>query len=306
MRPMAETRPPVPPPALAQRVGAINAADAVRRHDELGRRQRDAIVAALPAGWSFDGRRVLDFGCGAGRTLRHFLAEAATAEIWGCDIDAASVEWLQGVLCPPLHVLQNDAAPPLPFDDGSFDLIYALSVFTHITDRWSEWLLELHRVLAPDGLLLTTFLGPGMCEHVSGEPFADERIGMNVTGRGRSWDDGGPTVLHSPWWIRAHWGRLFDIVVLEPQGFSVPPGDPTPSHGYVVLRKRPVHVHTADLEAPEPGEEREVSSARHNIVQLDREIEGLRADLERIRRSPPVRLGRWLRALLRRARATAS
>jgi SAM-dependent methyltransferase len=303
---MAETRPPVPPAALAQRVGAINAADAVRLHDELGRRQRDAIVAALPSGWSFDGTRVLDFGCGAGRTLRHFLDEAAVAEIWGCDIDAASVEWLQQALGPPLHVVQNGEGPPLPFDDGSFDLIYALSVFTHITDLWSEWLVDLHRVLAPDGLLLATFLGPGMCQHVAGEAWVEERIGMNVLGRGKSWDDGGPIVLHSPWWIRAHWGRLFDIVVLEPEGFSVIPQDPTPSHGYVVLRKRTVSLGPAHLEAPEPGDEREVLALRHNLIQLEREAASLRAELHRIRDSAPLRLWRWIRSVPRRLRTSAS
>jgi hypothetical protein len=31
-------------------------------------------------------------------------------------------------------------------------------VFTHITEHWSAWLLELRRVLKPDGLLLASFL----------------------------------------------------------------------------------------------------------------------------------------------------
>jgi predicted SAM-dependent methyltransferase len=44
--------------------------------------------------------------------------------------------------------------------DGSFDLIYALSVFTHIPVQWQmAWLQELHRVLRPRGYLLCTVLG---------------------------------------------------------------------------------------------------------------------------------------------------
>jgi SAM-dependent MidA family methyltransferase len=41
------------------------------------------ILRMLPAGYEFERRRLLDFGCGAGRTLRHFLDEADSAEIWG-------------------------------------------------------------------------------------------------------------------------------------------------------------------------------------------------------------------------------
>ena len=73
----------------------------------------------LPAGWSFDGKRVLDFGCGAGRTLRHFLTEAESADFWGADIDAPSIEWMQEALCPPLQAWRCGPAPPLGLEHGS-------------------------------------------------------------------------------------------------------------------------------------------------------------------------------------------
>src|SRR5436189_225548 len=76
----------------------------------------------------------------------------------------ASMAWLQAHLSPALRVFSNAQGPPLPQPDGYFDLIWAISVFTHITDRWSEWLLELHRVLSPSGLLIATFLAPGWYE----------------------------------------------------------------------------------------------------------------------------------------------
>jgi SAM-dependent methyltransferase len=165
----------------------------------------------LPEGWTWSGKRVLDFGCGAGRALRHFVSEAGDAEFWGCDIDAQSVAWINASLNPPLRAFVNDEQPPLPRPDDSFDLIYALSVFTHLTDTWSAWLLELHRVLAPRGTLIASFLGAGMIEAVADEPWSEDRIGMNVLNAGRSWDRGGPSVLLSPWWIREHWGQAFEI-----------------------------------------------------------------------------------------------
>jgi len=141
---------PFPPLDLMSRVGSVDQADDPQRaYADLGEALRRGIVDLLPPDWSWAERRVLDFGCGAGRTLRHFLPEAAVGEFWGCDIDDASISWLREHLSPPLRVFNNAAGPPLPQPDGYFDLIWAISVFTHVTDRWSEWLAELHRALAP-------------------------------------------------------------------------------------------------------------------------------------------------------------
>ncbi len=51
----------------------------------------------------------------------------------------------------------NRVLPPLAFEDGLFDLVYAVSVFTHI-DRFQqkEWLKEFRRLLRPGGALLLT------------------------------------------------------------------------------------------------------------------------------------------------------
>ncbi len=126
-------------------------------YEMRGHAGRDQIVSMLPTGWSFEGKRVLDFGCGAGRTLRYFLDEAEIAEFWGCDIDEASIAWLSEHLSPPIHPVRTNEIPPIPRPEGYFDLVYAVSVFTHLTDSWSQWLLELHRLLRDEGLLIATY-----------------------------------------------------------------------------------------------------------------------------------------------------
>jgi len=152
---------PLPPLDLANRVGAIkDRSDPWERFLDVGAISRREIVSALPADWTFEGKRALDFGCGVGRTLRHFVGEAESGELWGCDIDGPSIAWMRERLCPPFHVVRSGVEPPLPFPDGHFDLVWAVSVFTHLADTWSAWLLELHRVLAPGGLLFATFMGP--------------------------------------------------------------------------------------------------------------------------------------------------
>jgi len=46
--------------------------------------------------------------------------------------------------------------------EGERDLVWSVSVFTHLTDHWAGWLAELHRVLAPGGLAIVSFLGGAM------------------------------------------------------------------------------------------------------------------------------------------------
>jgi SAM-dependent methyltransferase len=254
---------PYPPLELASRVFCLQGwSDPLRAYEELGAQTKTALTGLLPDGWSFEGRRVLDFGCGAGRTLRHFLSEAQTAEFWGADIDAPSIDWLGKALCPPLHAWRCSAGPPLGLQHGSFDLIWAISVFTHLTDTSLPWLLELHRLLKPDGLLIATYMGRWNSEFFAGEPWDEARVGKNVLGHFQDWDFGGPAVLMSDWWVRAHWGRAFEIVEIAPQIQNM---------GWALLRRRDVELTTEDLEKPE-DDPREYLALRHNLRQTQREL----------------------------------
>ena len=114
-------------------IGGYDVDDLVAVFDGQGRVLHDAIRDVLGPRWDFAGKRVLDFGCGAGRVLRHFVGEATRAQVHGCDIDAASIAWVAEALDPPIHGHVTGERPPLPFTDGSFDLIWTLSVFSHLT-----------------------------------------------------------------------------------------------------------------------------------------------------------------------------
>lgn len=111
---------------------------------------------------------VLDFGCGCGRVARHWRGVEGP-EVHGCDYNPALVEWCAGSLCF-LRVSRNELAPPLPHVSGSFDLIYALSVFTHLDDELQRaWLDEYRRLLAPGGLLMISLLGERFANRLEGE-----------------------------------------------------------------------------------------------------------------------------------------
>jgi SAM-dependent methyltransferase len=253
-----------------RRVGwAINAPAPADVFEERGRAQWRFIKSLLPDDWSFEGKRILDFGCGVGRILRHALVEDGDGEFWGCDIDGPSVEWLRGHLSPSAHVFQTNDWPPTQHLDGSFDLIYAFSVFTHLADSWSAWLLELRRLLAADGVLIVTVFGPGHSSFAE-EQVSEDLVGMNILYPSAAWDVGGPLILHSEWWLRAHWGRAFEIAELRRGDPSGAP--PLFGQGVVVMRKRAGAFTTTDLERPETHEPREIDALRQNVSSLRREV----------------------------------
>ena len=240
-------------------------------YEATGAAHRQMLESVLPDDWSWEGKRVLDFGCGVGRVLRQFAPETGTGEFWGCDLDRPSMDWNRANLEPPFRFFETTETAGLPQADGYFDFVYAFSVYTHFTDNWAGWLLEHHRVLAAGGYLFATYLGEGMLEPFTGEPWDESRIGMNPVMHGFSWDSGGPLAFNSPWWIRAHWGRLFEIVELVPR---LKPDEP--AHGIVLARKKPVTLSVEDLVALEPDEPREIAALQHHVEQLTRENEGLR------------------------------
>jgi SAM-dependent methyltransferase len=122
----------------------------------VGRASADALrAAAIDKGFDLDDPSiaVLDFGCGCGRTSRHW-----GRPIDGTDIHRELVAWCQEHL--PGSYTVNDPEPPTPYSDSSFDVVYAVSVFTHLTvDRQRSWLAEFARIIRPGGLLLLTTHG---------------------------------------------------------------------------------------------------------------------------------------------------
>ena len=200
---------PLPPLRLARRIGSVSLED----FEESGRDIRDTIVRTLPDGWTWPGKRCLDFGSGVGRALRHFAAEAEQAEFWGCDIDGTSIRWSVENLSPPFRIFQIGEVPTLPFEDSSFDLVTAVSVMSHIHSTWHQWLMEIRRVLKPGGTFFVTFLGPTPMAEMLSQSYWDRGsdFGMYVHGPHQDWADGGPMIFVSTDWIKIFWGSLFDI-----------------------------------------------------------------------------------------------
>jgi SAM-dependent methyltransferase len=126
-------------------------AEMIDRHAPARRRAGDTL-------------RVLEWGCGPGRVIQHLpsLLARPGLEVFGTDYNPTSIAWCQRNL-PSIHFSHNGLAPPLPFPDTSMDVIYAISVFTHLSEAMHySWMAELQRVLKPDGILMATLHGNGV------------------------------------------------------------------------------------------------------------------------------------------------
>ncbi len=142
----------------------------------------EKIVAAMEGALQFAGKSladfnyILDFGCGCGRLLRH-LPKYTKATLSGCDYNAKLIAWCEKNL-PIARFAVNSLEPPLPYADGSFDFIYARSVFTHLTEEGqSNWFRELARVLKPDGVIYATMHGEQFFTQLSPEEQQSVRDG---------------------------------------------------------------------------------------------------------------------------------
>jgi SAM-dependent methyltransferase len=143
---------PIPPKELWQRWG-----HSAEGYLESGRADINIMLGLLgDSGAATDEfQRVLDFGCAEGRMLR-FFPRRRGSELWGVDISAERISWAQRHLPDPFRFAVVTTAPHLPFEDNRFDLVYCLSVFTHISDLADAWFLEVLRILRPGGFVYLT------------------------------------------------------------------------------------------------------------------------------------------------------
>lgn len=205
----------IPPEPLQIRVTGAAAGEFHR----TGRATAEQIAGILERGGRplHQHRRVLDFGCGPGRVIDCIHDMHPDAELFGCDIDAEAIAWAADALGDVADFRVNGLAPPLPFGDESFDLIYGISVFTHLPeDLQNAWLSELRRVLKPGATLLTTKLDAADYDYVP-EPVkqAFAREGFVFWGEA-DLTEGLPEVYrlayHTDDYVRRVWGRYFEVL----------------------------------------------------------------------------------------------
>jgi SAM-dependent methyltransferase len=183
--------------------------------------------------------RMLDWGCGSGRLSRLFLASRPGPEVFGCDIDAESVEWSRQNLAGG-QFSHTGFLPPLPYPDGFFPLAIAYSVFTHLKrETQLAWLEEMRRIIAPGGILLASVHGPlaASCAFPGPARSRWERLlgrrkfpsvlsdGFFDAGEDPALDGIAPAgyyrgVFQTPEWTRREWARSFRVLEILEGGMN--------------------------------------------------------------------------------------
>lgn len=161
---------------------------------------------------------ILDFGCGCGRVIRHLEPLAERARICGVDINRASIAWSQKNL-PFAETRVCPLEPPLAYADGAFDLIYALSVFTHLPESLQiAWMREMRRLLHPGGLLFFTAHGVSYASDLQEEERKEFEAGHLVVRRAATAGSNWCGAYHPRAWVEANLLNGFRLLEHSPEG----------------------------------------------------------------------------------------
>ncbi|WP_299323407.1 class I SAM-dependent methyltransferase [Parasphingopyxis sp.] len=155
---------PIPPGWLCQ---AFTSMPDPRRYLRSGERSAKLILElAEKHGQELSPEsRILDFGCGSGRVAR-FLPRLTPGQVLACDLHPDAIEWCQRHMGFG-EFFQGQLTPPMHIEDDSIDLMYAVSVLTHLDmDHQLAWLSEWARILKKGALAIVTFSGDDFVEKV--------------------------------------------------------------------------------------------------------------------------------------------
>jgi SAM-dependent methyltransferase len=105
---------------------------------------------------AFNGKSVLDVGCGNGYVLSKYAREGA--DVFGIDLTDAAIGLSQArfALLGLEGTFQVADAEALPFADGTFDCVCSMGVLHHTPDT-PRAVAEIYRVLKPGGRLIVMF-----------------------------------------------------------------------------------------------------------------------------------------------------
>lgn len=200
----------LPPAALRYRVGASADADIFSR---IGKTCAEDIKSALlKVGRNLEAfQRILDFGCGCGRTLIHLSSLAPNAKFYGTDIDKQAIDWCQRNLKFGTFSVSRET-PPLQYEADMFDFIFAISVFTHLNEDYQfRWLEELKRIALPGAILLVTVDS----SFVGEKDFVFEH--SYEKGLFPAWYQ---NTSHSQEYVFSHFSSFFEIIGYFPRGMN--------------------------------------------------------------------------------------
>jgi SAM-dependent methyltransferase len=155
---IATLLPDVPAPELQEMWNGLSGVPLARQSRGFYARLREIYERHGPR--SLADSHVLDFGCGWGRLTRMLARDVGPGALYGCDPTQAILDVCAELRVPATLARSEFVPERLPFD-RRFDLAYAFSVFTHLSERSHQACLRaLHDALEPGGILVVTIRPP--------------------------------------------------------------------------------------------------------------------------------------------------
>ena len=151
--------------------------EVLREHPEQyyfadGKRSADRLVELVRRTASFGDKpySVLEFASGYGCVTRHLRNVLPAGTLTACDIHAEAVDFIEREIGVGAMM---STRRPADFDLGRrFDVVFALSFFSHMPDRtFGPWLAALFRHVEPGGRLI--FTTHGAVTHRKFMPYAE-------------------------------------------------------------------------------------------------------------------------------------
>ncbi len=152
--PLGEPLPRFPTKQMQENTTGLSAEAALRQaHAFYSDVAQESAAAGRPLG---PDTRMLDFGFGWGRISRTFMEKVSVRNIHGVDVDPSFAEMTR-TLFDSDQFEHCNSFPPTRFEDGSFDLVVAYSVFSHLSERaCADWMREFARIVKPGGIVAWT------------------------------------------------------------------------------------------------------------------------------------------------------
>jgi len=218
----------LPPPGNMMEPGENGPGIFVRQGTRMSAALEDCIIKHVKTKEVKD-LDILDFGCGVGRVTLPFYHKYQQPKII-CDVDSVSLAYVRSVI-PSITAIKTEYTPPTPFIDGSFDVIMAISVWTHLPpDLQIPWLLEIRRILRPGGVALISTS--------SYQALVGRRIKLtawksvtddDLSREGFIFREAGATAgitgvygyaLHTAEYIRHNWSHVLDVIEIVEGGIE--------------------------------------------------------------------------------------
>lgn len=221
----------LPPPRLRYKVTGTDASDWFVESGVKSLRDLERALASIRKSYG-DFNDILEWGCGCGRILRHLPVPALPRKLYGNEIDAEAIEWVSAHM-PWIETSLTQGLPPLPYGDGSFDLIFNHSVMSHLDEDYQDaWLAELARVLRPGGVVTLTVHGQHAFDQFSGGIPPESPLREQVTDifytrglfftKDDQWGADFPDFYHSAFhnvrYVFDHWSKFLRVCQYIPRG----------------------------------------------------------------------------------------